>query len=107
MSRFSIRAAWWREERVAESHANETRNDSLSNRYQGKQGGRSDLPCAAPIPPAAPRPPDLCASRGDAPAPLRAAPGARIFHPCAAAGGSHGTGGGRRGRTLRTGYCDR
>ena len=40
-----------------------------------------------------PDPPELCASRGDAPAPLRASPGARIFHPCAAAGGSHGTGG--------------
>ena len=42
-------------------------------------------------------PPELCASRGDAPAPLRAVPGARIFHPCAAAGGSHGTGGGGAG----------
>ena len=47
--------------------------------------------------PLKPEPPELCASRGDAPAPLRAAPGARIFHPCAAAGGSHGTGGGGAG----------
>ena len=93
MSRFSIRAAWWREERVAEPHVNEMRNDSLRSRYQGKQGARPNLPCAAPAPPVASRPPELCASRGDAAAPLRAAPGARIFHPCAAAGGSHGTGG--------------
>ena len=40
-----------------------------------------------------PCPPELCASRGDAPAPLRPSSGERIFHPCAAAGGSHGTGG--------------
>ena len=64
---------------------------------QGKGGMICDAAETVPAPPVASRPPELCASRGDAPAPLRAAPGARIFHPCAAAGGSHGTGGGGAG----------
>ena len=60
---------------------------------QGKGGMICDAAKAVPTPSVASRPPELGASRGDAPAPWRAAPGARIFHPCAAAGGSHGTGG--------------
>lgn len=78
MSRFSIRTAWWRKEWVAESHGNEMRNDSLSTPYQGKQGGRPDLPCAAPpLPP--PRALPICVRPVEMPPPPCGRPRGRVY----------------------------